>query len=144
MAPIVPVIKANRTVRISEDFKVTINPWLDVEQYPLAPRPEELFASLRGGKKFTTLDFADAFLQMELDQESQSYLVANTHKGLFKYKRLPFGVCSASALFQRVMDTILQGLGGIVAYQDDILVTGSNTQEHIEHLEKEFTNLVCV
>ena len=43
---------------------------MDVEQCPL-PRPEE-FANLRGGKKFTTLDFADAFLQMELDQESQS------------------------------------------------------------------------
>ena len=53
-APIVPVIKANGTVRICGEFKVTINPWLDVEQYPL-PRPKELFASLRGGKKFTTL-----------------------------------------------------------------------------------------
>ena len=84
---------------------------------------------------------AEAFLQIELDEESLQYMVVNTHKGLFRYKRLPFGVSSASAIFQRAMDTILQGLLGVVYYQDDVLVTGSNTEEHIENLEHVFDRM---
>ena len=62
----------------------------------------------------------------------------NKHQGLFQYKRLPFVVSSASALFQRAVDTILQGLPGVVCYQDDILVTGSETEEHIKNFERVF------
>ena len=64
-------------------------------------------------EKFTALDMLEAFLQIELDEESQKYLVVNTHKGLFRYKQLPYSVSLASALFQRAMDTILQGLPGV-------------------------------
>ena len=110
-APIVPVIKSSEDVRICGDFKVTVNQCLDIEQYPL-PRIEDLYAKLQGGQKFTTLDMAEAFLQIELDEESLQYMVVNTHKGLFWCKRLPFGVSSASAIFQRAMDAILQGLSG--------------------------------
>ena len=44
---------------------------------------------------------------------STEYVVINTHKGLYEYRRLPFGVASAPAIFQKVMDTILQGLSVI-------------------------------
>ncbi|KAL5515638.1 hypothetical protein EMCRGX_G000833 [Ephydatia muelleri] len=78
---------------------------------------------------------------MELDEGSRKYLVVNTHRGLFRYKRLPFGVSSAPALFQRAMDTILQGLPGVVCYQDDILVTGKEIDEHLKNLERVFGRL---
>ena len=55
---------------------------------------------------------------------------------MFRYKRLPFGVSLAPALFQRAMDTILQGLPGVVCYQDDILVTGKEIDEHLKNLER--------
>eukprot|EP00731_Ephydatia_muelleri_P012858 Em0007g168a len=57
------------------------------------------------------------------------------------YKRLPFGVGSAPALFQRAMDTILQGLPGVVCYQDDTLVTGKEIDEHLKNLERVFGRL---
>ncbi|KAL5515892.1 hypothetical protein EMCRGX_G001137 [Ephydatia muelleri] len=62
---------------------------------------------------------------------------------LKRYKRLPFGfgVSSAPALFQRAMDTILQGLPGVVCYQDDILVTGKEIEEHLKNLERVFGRL---
>ena len=52
-APIVSVSKKDGRLRLCGDFKVTVNQALEAEQYPL-PNPEELFASLVGGKKFTT------------------------------------------------------------------------------------------
>eukprot|EP00731_Ephydatia_muelleri_P035601 Em0140g4a len=58
-----------------------------------------------------------------------------------RYKRLPIGVSSAPALFQRAMDTILQGLPGVVCYQDDILVTGKEIDEHLKNLERVFGRL---
>ena len=139
-APVVPIIKASGAVRICGDFKITVNPQLEVEQYPL-PKAENLFTSLEGGERFTTLDLADDYLQMTLDEEAKQYLVINTHKGLYQYHRLPFGVSSAPALFQRAMDSILQGLSGVVCYIDDILVTGANTEEHLANLGKVFFRL---
>ena len=88
-APIISVPKKDGTIRVCGDYSVTVNSVLDVDQYPL-PRPEDLFAKLAGGKKFTTLDLAHAFNQLELDEESQRYCVINTHRGsTASYKRLP-------------------------------------------------------
>ena len=63
-------------------------------------------------------------------------MVINTHKGLYQFKRLPFGVASAPAMFQKVMDSILQGIPGVICYIDDILVTGANEEEHLSNLEQ--------
>ena len=134
-APIVPVMKQNGTVRVCGDYKVTINQALQIDSYPL-PRVEELFASLAGGKHFTKLDMSQAYLQLELEEESKPYVTVNTHKGLFQYNRLPFGVSTAPAIFQRCMENLFQGCKGVCVYLDDILVTGSNTAEHLRNLDK--------
>jgi len=63
-------------------------------------------------------------------------MVINTHKGLFKYTRLPFGIAAAPAIFQQTMDTVLQGLSGVVCYLDDIIVTGKNKSEHMFNLDQ--------
>ena len=63
-------------------------------------------------------------------------MVINTHKGLFKYTRLPFGIAAAPVVFQQTMDTVLQGLPGVVCYLDDIIVTGKNKAEHLLNLER--------
>lgn len=52
----------------------------------------EIFKTLAGGKHFTWHDFADAYLQLELDEESRRYVVLTTHKGLFHRYRLAFGL----------------------------------------------------
>ena len=85
--PVVPVPKEGGTFLFCGDYKVTVNLALQVDQYPL-PKPEELFATLAGGKKFTTLDLSQAYLQLELDEESSKYTTINSHKGLYRYKRM--------------------------------------------------------
>ena len=61
-------------------------------------------------------------------------MTVNTHKGLFQYTRLPFGVASAPAVFKRTMENLLKGLNNVCIYLDDILVTGSSERDHLENL----------
>ena len=111
-----------------------------LEQYPI-PRVEDLFATVAGGKFFTKLDMSHAYEQIELDNASNQYVVINTHKGLFRYNRLLFGVSSAPAIFQRVMDSLLQGNPGVGVYLDDILVSGKTEKAHLEVLEQVLDHL---
>ena len=96
--PIVPVMKNDGGVRVCGDFKSTVNRAARLDKYPI-PRIEDLFASLAGGKTFSKLDLSHAYLQIALDETSQRYVTINTHKGLFKYTRLPFGIASAPSIF---------------------------------------------
>nr|XP_061833859.1 uncharacterized protein K02A2.6-like [Nerophis lumbriciformis] len=132
--PIVPVPKKTGEIRICGDFKVTLNPVLSAEQYPL-PRIDDLFAGLSKGQKFSKIDLNQAYLQMHVHEDSKDLLTITTQKGLFRYCRLPFGITSAPALFQRAMDQILHGLPGVQCYLDDILCTGSTDQEHLDNLD---------
>ena len=63
-------------------------------------------------------------------------MTINTHKGLFQYKHLPYGVSSAPAQFQRIMESLLQGIPSIVVYFDDILVTGDTAAESFQNLDQ--------
>ena len=72
-------IKENGSFRICGNYKVTINQALAVDQYSL-PKPEDLFTSLTGGKVFTKLDLSQAYLQLQLDEESSTYVTINTHQ----------------------------------------------------------------
>ena len=124
------------------DYKLTANRVITLESYPI-PRIKELFASLSGGVKFSKLDLKNAYLQLELEKNSKQYTTINTHKGLFHYNRLPFGIASAPAIFQRAIETLLQGIPYTCAYFDDIVVTGKTDDEHLQHLQVVFQKLEC-
>ena len=57
-----------------------------------------------------------AYNQIVLDSESQKVLALDTHKGLFKVKRSPFEVCSAPAIFQRTMESLVGDIPGVVSF----------------------------
>ena len=132
--PIVPVPKPNGSVRLCGDFKSTLNPHLKVPQHPL-PRVEDVFASLAGGQHFSKIDLRQAYLQMEMDDDSKPLLTLSTHKGLYQLNRLGFGVASAPALWQQTMDRILQGIPRTECLLDDVITTGESDAEHLENLE---------
>ncbi|UYV64813.1 K02A2.6-like, partial [Cordylochernes scorpioides] len=132
--PIVPIMKKNGHVRICGDFKITLNPVLKIDQYPL-PKIEDIFAILGRGINFSKIDLSQAYLQLELDENSKEMAVINTHKGLYRYNRLPFGIASAPAIWQRIIEQILSGIPGTLVYLDDILITGESEADHLRNLE---------
>jgi len=115
----------------------SLNPYIEIDKHPL-PKPEDLFASLSGGKKFTKINLSHAYLQMMLHDKSKKVMVIKTHTKayLYQYKCMPFGISSAPAIFQRIMGNILQGLPTVLCYLDDILITGATDQEHVHNLEE--------
>ena len=135
-APVVAVLKSDKkSVRLCGDFRMTVNPVSKLNRYPI-PKVEDLFATLEGGATFTKLDLSQAYLQLKLDPESRKYVVINTHKGLFRYTRLPYGISSAPGIFQKVMESLLQGIPQVAVYIDDILITGASESEHLQSLEE--------
>ena len=138
--PVVPVLKANGNIRLCGDYKITVNKYTQKDVYPL-PRVEDLFAALGGGAVFSKIVLTSAYQQIPLDEESKKYTVINTHKGLFRYERLPFRVSTAPLIFQRQIECILQGLPCVCAYLDDILVMGADEQDHLANLNQVLNRL---
>ncbi|CAC5383037.1 unnamed protein product [Mytilus coruscus] len=132
--PIVPVLKKNGNVRISGEFKVTLNPMLKVDQYPL-PKIDDIFANLNGGIQYTKMDLKQAYLQLEVDEDCKDLLTINTHRGLYRYNRMALGIASAPAIWQRTIEQILSGIPGTQCLLDDMIITGSTDEEHLNNLE---------
>ena len=138
--PIVPISKPDRSVRICGDYKVTVNPAAKIDSYPL-PKIDDLFTKIAGAKIFPKLDLAHAYQQLELTEDAKRLTTINTHKGLFQYNRLPFGISSAPAIFQRTLENLLADIPNVANYLDDILVAGRSKTEHLETQHTVFNKL---
>ena len=135
-APIVPVLKSDKeSVSICGDYKRTVDQAIKVEPYPL-PRIEDLFTAFAGGETGTKLDLSQAYTQIPLYPSVKKYTVINTPKGLYKFNWFPFGISSAPAIFQRMMESLLQGLQAVAVYLDDMLITGRDGKEHYDSLQE--------
>ena len=132
-SPIVTVKKPDGALRICGDYKGTVNPLLDTKQYPL-PTNEECFHPLRGGQKFTQLDIRQAYNQITMSESARKMLTLNTPLGLFEPTRLPYGVSSATAIFQEKMDKTLFGIPMTVCRVDDICISGKTPEEHTHNV----------
>lgn len=117
-----------------------INKAVKVDKYPL-PRVEDIFASLGGSTVFSKVDLRWAYNQMELDEDAQAVCTINTQKGLYRYNRLPVGVASAPAIWQRTMEQVLQGVVKTECLLDDIIIAGADEDEHFKILEEVLTRL---
>lgn len=85
---------------------MTVNQAIKVDKYPL-PLVEDIFAFLGGSTMFSKVDLWHAYVQIELEEQAKVLCTFNTHKGLYRYNRLPFGVSSGPAMWQHTMELIL-------------------------------------
>lgn len=133
-APIVAVQKANGGVRLCGDYRITANKAITLDYYPI-PKIQDIFERLSGGTIFSKLDMAQAYAQFLLEEESKEITTINTHRGLFRYTRMPYGISCAPSIFQRCMESLLKDLAGVVVFFDDIVVSGRDTESHNKNLQ---------
>lgn len=122
-SPMVVVQKSNGSLRLCIDCKVSINKFVKNNYYSL-PLVDDLLNDFQGCSYFSLIDLIGAFTQLTLSRESQQYLTINTQQGLYRSKRLAFGVKSAPCIFQNVIDNILRNMKYVRPYLDDILIGG--------------------
>ena len=116
-SPVVPVRKPSGEIRLCGDYSGTINKCMISDVYPL-PTLEEITHKIGYGEHFTKLDLSQAFHQFVLDPDSRKYTTINTIKGLYQYLRLVFGIPPATAICQRFLEGLLEGIEGAVVRVD--------------------------
>lgn len=134
VSPLVIVGKANGEPRLCLDLR-RVNEAVLREHHPM-PVVDDYIMRLGRGRVWSKLDIREAFLQVELAEESRDATTFITSRGLFRFKRLPFGLVTAPELFQKAMDEILAGCPGTHWYLDDVIVEGKDVKEHDERLDK--------
>jgi hypothetical protein len=107
------------------------------DTYPL-PRIQDIFDQLQGAKVFTVLDLKSGYWQTPIAEKDRYKTAFITHRGLFQYKRCPFGLANAPGNFQRTMDYIMSGLVGVcvLLYLDDLIVYSVNMEDHARDLAR--------
>ena len=96
---------------------------------------EEVAAQMPNSTVFSVLDAKSSFWQISLDHKSSLLTTFSTPFGRFRFLRMPFGINSASEVFQRAMEQIFAGYPCAVIV-DDIIVGGNGEQEHDVNLKK--------
>nr|XP_043068709.1 uncharacterized protein K02A2.6-like [Drosophila bipectinata] len=128
ISPIVLAFKENGDIRLCIDMR-RANKAIRRENYPL-PTFESFMPKLKDAKYFSRLDLKDAYHQLELDEASREITTFITPKGLFRYKRLMFGINSAPEIFQRHLEQLLAPFTNVMNYIDDVIIFGASEEEH--------------
>ncbi|XP_061506861.1 uncharacterized protein K02A2.6-like [Anopheles gambiae] len=134
VSPMVIVVKDCGSIRLCIDMR-QVNKAILRETHPL-PTIEDIRWRMNGAKYFSRLDIKDAFHQLLLDEESKTLTTFITHRGLYRYKRMMFGISCAPEKFQKILEQVLADCPNTVNFIDDIIVTGKTETEHDLALEK--------
>lgn len=137
-SPVLLVKKKNGDFRMCVDYR-RLNAITKRETFPV-PNIEETLNSLAGKHLFSKLDLLSGYHQIAVDEESRHLTAFVTPGGHYEYKRVPFGLTNAPAVFMRLMQKVLQPLQSshIFYYLDDIIVANEDFDEHIDTLRRVF------
>ena len=139
-SPIVLVPKKDGSVRFCVDYR-KLNLVAKFDAYPM-PRMEELIDTIGPAGVITTLDLAKGYWQIPMDEESKDKTAFTTPSGLYEFEVMPFGLHSAPATFQRMINHALRNCWPFArAYIDDIVIFSRSWEEHLVHLREVFTCL---
>ena len=134
-APTVLVTKKDGNTRFCVDYR-RLNARTKKDAFPL-PRIDDSLNSLSGQAWFSTLDLASGYWQVRLSENAKPKTAFATHSRLFQFAVMPFGLCNAPAIFERLMSQVMRGLHWkrCLVYIDDILVFGNDFESALHSLE---------
>lgn len=101
-----------------------------LRQHFSIPTTEDVLCRLSGKTIFSIFDEKDGYWQVTLDKESSLLCTFNTPWGRYRFKRLPFGVKSASEVFQQYNNEVFGDIEGVHIVADDMIVAAATEQEH--------------
>ncbi|XP_055700122.1 uncharacterized protein K02A2.6-like [Phlebotomus papatasi] len=133
VSPVVIVGKDKGDIRLCVDMR-QVNKAIRRENHYM-PTFEDFLPRLTSAKIFSRLDIKSAFHQVELDESSRHLTTFITHKGMYRFKRLMFGISCAPEMFQKIMEQMLSSCKNALNYIDDIIVFGASRSEHDMALE---------
>ena len=112
------------------------------DAYPI-PQIDESLSKLGDAKFFSTLDLGSAFWQVPLRKKDREKTGFAGELGLYQWKRMPFGLCNATAHFQRLMAPTLTGVTKkygnlLMCYVDDVVIATPTLEDHIDRLDEVF------
>ena len=133
-SPIVPVRNPDGSIRVCVDFR-KLNEKTPINRYYL-PTLEELVESVGNSSVLSTLDLSSGFHQIPMDESSSELTTFVSPLGKFRYKRMPFGLKNAPAVFQRVMEEFLEPVKKFCGvYIDDTIVYSDGWSNHMRDLK---------
>lgn len=133
--PAVFIEKADKSVRLCGNYKLTLNDQIQKVHYPI-PTIEDIFNKMENGAYYCKLDLRDAYLHLQVDPETAKMQALSTHRGTYLVKRLYYGTKVAPSIFHQFIDQVVRDLPGTVAYFDDLLVQGDTIKSCEERLRK--------
>ena len=130
--------KKGGQLRFCCDFRY-LNAVTIKDAYPI-PRIDESLSKLGDAKFFTTLDLGSAFWQVPLRKKDREKTGFACELGLYQWKMMPFGLCNATATFQRLMATFQRKKNGnlVMCYMDDVVIATPTLEDHIDRLDEVF------
>lgn len=134
---LVIVPKDDGEVRLCVDLRM-VNQVVMRQVHPL-PTLEDYRAAMSGATVYTKLDFKMFYHQIMLHEDSRSLTTFITHRGMYRYKRVPFGISCAPEMIQKLVGQIFAKCKNCMHFIDDVVIYGSNMKEHDEQLAKVLT-----
>jgi hypothetical protein len=122
--PIVLVRKKNGELRFCVDYR-KLNNLTKKDCFP-PPWIDDTLDMLAGAKWFSTLDLKSGYWQVDVHPDDKEKTAFSTGEGLWQFTVMPFALCNAPATYERLMETVLQGLtyNSCLMYLDDMIVIG--------------------